>query len=628
MAAETRDIKVKVTVDSDTKGSTEAAAGLEKVDASAGKAEKGFADLKKESESLDTQLAKTKTKLRELEQELVRTGDRTTGRGSLRQRVNQERAWLRELERLSKSAAEAGVSAGAKIDFSGAFSNLKGPLIAGLVVAAVAAAPAIGAIIGGAVAGTTVGGGIAGGVIAASNDSRVRAAFHDLTREFTAEAFGGGAFVAPVVAGLHILKDEFRDLNIDEALAKGASSVPILAQGIADLVGNTMPGFNAVMDEADSFTGVFAEGLSETGVAVSSLLSDLVESEGTIEGLAFGFKVLNGSIVVTGNVLGWLGDRFHDMAVIGAKFTGGMEDIVRGAENVARSTTQVLTFGLVNLDNNHAGSAYFADVNDSLEAVTAKGYGAGNSMAKFTDIIRDAEDPTEDQAAALKKVNDEFERGIDLQASYILNQLDVEQGLQDLADQFEENGNDLSSFTDEGRENQRALIDMAREMRQVRDDQIAMHMSTEEANAALEANKQRLYEQAEAAGFSRAEIEKLIGALFAVPTVTWRVDGQYNPEVGSRYGGKKAAGGGVSAGVSYLVGDGGKAEVFTPTTNGYISPSTAQWGANMGVPGGGSGQSITPLNLYGGGLGEVVFEWLRTEIAAKGGTLAVLGLRV
>src|SRR5690242_18540458 len=102
-----REFHIKVVVDEDTKGSDRAAASLEQVDKSAGKAEKGLADLEKQSRDLDVQLARSRKAVKDLESELIKTEDRATGRGSLRSRLNQERSWLRELERLSKSAAES-----------------------------------------------------------------------------------------------------------------------------------------------------------------------------------------------------------------------------------------------------------------------------------------------------------------------------------------------------------------------------------------------------------------------------------------------------------------------------------------------------------------------------------------
>ena len=49
--------------------------------------------------------------------------------------------------------------------------------------------------------------------------------------------------------------------------------------------------------------------------------------------------------------------------------------------------------------------------------------------------------------------------------------------------------------------------------------------------------------------------------------------------VGSVFGGGKASGGAVSSGTSYLVGERG-AELFTPTSNGYITPNGAGGGGN------------------------------------------------
>lgn len=503
MAGETRDIKIKVTVDSDTKGSTEAAAGLEKVDTSAQGASKSLAGLGEQSRKLDADLAKSKARVKELRLEFAQTTDMKVF-GDLRK----EESNLRRLERVAKGiASDIKDAAGPGIlssIFEGASGGGTGPakavLIGGLVAAAATAAPALGAIIAGAVAGTVVGGGILGGVIAASNDSRVRSAFKELTSEFTAEAFGGAAFVGPVVKGIHILRDEFNNLGIGETLAKGAASVPILAQGIADLVSNVMPGFNKVMDQAEAFTVVFADGLGDTGAALSDFLESIMSSEGTIEGLHAGFKILSQVIIGTGNVLEFLAKAFHISMEAGAAFTGGMEDV---------------------LDKVPILGAAFRWANDTFEETLNVGFGAGRALHKVGDETERLTRATEEAADVWKKFNDEFERAIDLQAAYILDQLDVEDGLQKLADQFDENGNDLSSFTAEGRENQRALIDLAREMRQVRDDQIKMGMSTADADAALAANKQRLYEQAEAAGISKAAIDALIGSLFKVPKVNF-----------------------------------------------------------------------------------------------------------
>ena len=639
---DTRNIKINVTVDSDTRGSDKAAESLQKVDKSAGGAEKGLADLKKESERLDVQLAKTRTRVKDLENELVRTGDRATGRGSLRSRLNQERSWLRELERLAKSAAtklpeDLALNIPTKLDFSSIAGEGRGIAITGLVGIALAAAPAIGAIVAGAVAGTTVGGGIAGGVIAASADTRVRSAFKDLVSEFTSEAFAGGAFVGPVVEGLRILKDSFKGLNLDEALAKAASSVPILAQGIGDLVTNLMPGFNKVLDQSETFTKVFADGLSGVGWAISDMLGSLMATEGTIEGLHAGFILLEGAIGGTGNVLEFLGNVFHATVVGGAKVTGVLEDFVRGLENVAMATTRVLSFNVIGGiipfgDDVHNLSNTIRGMNDSLEGIEGVGWGAAGALAAVDKVVRESEDPTAAAAENWKKFNDEFERSIDLQADYLLSQLDIEDGLQNLADLFEENGAVLNDYTQEGRDNERALIQMAQKMRAAYEKQTELTGATGEANATLEANHQRLLDQAEAAGISREAVELLIGALFRIPKLNVMGSAVTFGPSNSTFGGglQEFATGGVVQGprgsAQLVVAHAGE-QVLTEAQqrSGYTVPSGSGMGS-MGW-GGGMGVSATPLVLNGSGLDSLVFEWLRTQIAARGGTLAVLGLK-
>ena len=619
MAGDTRDIKINVTVDSDTRGSQQAAAGLEKVDTAAGKAEGGLADLRKESEKLDVQLAKSKTKVHELEQELIRSGDRTTGRGSLRSRLNQERRWLAELEKLSKSAVGSTLDVPLKFDFAGAFegglSKVKGPAIAAIVGLAALSAPAIGAVIAGAVAGTVAGGGILGGVIAATNDSRVRAAFKDLTSEFTAEAFGGEAFVEPVVKGIGILKESFRDLNLDEALAKGASSVPILADGIAGLVTNIMPGFNDVMDKAESFTHVFADGLKGTGSALSSFLHSITQSEGTIEGLAFGFKVLNGTIVATGQFLGWLGDRFHDMVTFNAWLSGNAEDV----------------FGWVPWLGTR-----IREMNDNMEDTAAVGWKANEVVGGVGAVIREAVEPTESETEALKRLNDELFRtvmaGLEVDAAADR----VAASFMDLADSVVENGTSLDQWDQQGNKNRQTIRGLIGDLEAQRQANIDNGMAVGEANRLFEEQANALQNRLIVElGFANDEVANLIGNYKNIPTVvTTEFRAIYTESTGGYGGGehsgvgdergRKAAGGFVSAGMSYLVGE-NQAEVFTPKTNGYISPSVGAWASGMGG-GGGSSPIVISFAATGDPFLDAMIRELRKYIRVEGGDVqTVLG---
>lgn len=507
-----------------------------------------------------TEITRTRARVKELNEEFRRTGDTDVLKD-----LKRNRSVLNDLERVSREAARLGPNSRsifADFDASRTVAEARGQLILALVAAAVTVAPAVGAILAGAVAGTVAGGGIIGGVVAAAQDNRVKSAFKELVDEMTAESFGGGAFIQPTLEGIAVLKKAFQDLDLGEVFAKGASSVPILAQGIADLVSNIMPGFNEVMDQAETFTNVFAEGLGETGDALSDFLHSLMSSEGTIEGLNMGFKVLAATIIGLGNVLEFLANVFHKGVVAGAEFSGFMEDAVG----------RVPILG-----------AAFRWMNDNFEDVEATGWGSAESMKHFTDMMKDAEKPTEDVAEALKKANTEFERSIDLQAAYKLDILDVEEGLQDLAETLAENGPTLDQFTDAGRDNQRELIGMAKEMRQVRDDQIAMGQSTESANATLAINKERLYALAEQAGISRAAVDLLVGSLFSVPSVvtTSIVVRTFNPNTGLE--GRRAAGGPVGPG-DWLVGENGP-EILSMGRgqSGYVWPSTGGYRGSAGT---------------------------------------------
>lgn len=611
MADDVRNIRVNVTVDSDTRGSDQAAAGLEKIDKSAGKAQGGLADLTKESEKLDVQLAKSKTKLRELEQELIRSADRTTGKGSLRQRVNQERSWLRELERLSKSAAETVVNVGSKSSSSGGgmgrMSLMNPSVIAGISTAVGVAGPALAAMVGGVIAGAIGTVGVAGGLVMAAHNPEVKSAAGAMWDSVQAEFFRGtDAMTEPAIESMAILQKAFQEMKVPEAFALIADEMPVIADGFGDMGKNIMPGFNAALSRMGPYADAAHDGLAGMGSALGDFMDDVTASPGAVLGLRMTFAALSGTVALVGKEIKFASDAFAGVLLMGAKL--GQLDIIK-----------ILSLG--------ASDKPSKEIQAAFDALGPSSNNATDGLEGFISALRGLGGPTTGAAEAMKQLNDEFERSIDLKASFMLDMLDVEQGLQDLADGFADNGTDLSAFTDVGRDNQRALIGLAREMRGVRDDQINLGTSTEIANAALEANHQRLLDQAEAAGISRAAVELLIGALFAVPTLPFQQTATgYNPETGSRYGGKNAAGGYVSAGSSVLVGE-YRPEVFTPATNGYISSSVGAWASGMGGGGGGgTTQVVLSWRPTGDKLLDAILSQIRAEVSKQGGDMALLGL--
>jgi hypothetical protein len=523
-----------------------------------------------------------------------------TGDQSLLGDLRRERSWLAEL---AKMAGGAGAAAGK--GFSSAFEGVasKPALYGALIAGAALAAPAVGAIIAGAIGGTFVGAGMAGGIIAATNDSRVRSAWAEFSDRMSAEAFGATAFVEPVVQGIHILRDAFQELEIGDTFAKAASSVPILAEGIAGMVTNLMPGLNDLLDDSAGFTTVFAEGLSETGRALSNFMTSISESEGTMEGLAYGFMFLNGFIVGTGNFLQALGDTFHWLAEQGSVVTGAMEDITAWIPVVSDS---------------------WAWMNDNLEKTVSVGPVVASHVKAVERVLRDVVDPTEEVVDVLHELNEGFEKFISLQASLIGNQIDVAESIDNVTETLERNGTTLDINTAAGRENQRALIDAAREARQLRDDQIKLGVATSEADAQLALNKEALMKQAEAAGISRWEIEKLIGKLYEVPAlpVLYSPIGTAPQHILDAK--QRADGGPMSAGEPYWVGEEGP-ELVVPKRPGFVLPH----GVSMGSDGARAGGGSVDITIRSGGseLDDLLVRILSKAIQIRGGDGSAIGIR-
>lgn len=649
------DLELHVATTADSKGLKQAADDLDDTKRSSDKLGGSFKETGKESEKLgdslhhtgdesgyvDRRIKELEGHIKELGREFDRTGDKDVFRSIRKDRgelgnLRRIRGEIEDLADGAKTAATEVTRVGAGLlsfdspgllQFGVALSPILAPAVA--VVAS-----AIGGAIAGAVVGTTTGAGMLGGILAASKDSRVRAAARDFGDTISAEFFGGpgsAAFVDPIIKSLGILKADFTSLHLDEAFAKAAPSLETLAHGIGDMAKNFMPGFNKALDKSGVFTDIFAHGLADTGDALGDMLTSMTESEGATEGLRGLFVLLNGTLREGGDVIGWLSDRFHDYVGFADWATGilqhswagqitslgHMDDWHKNMHNIAGGDT----VNRLTRFNRSVVELILRLKEAGLHASTAAG--GFDSMGTAADLATQA---TGRLKAGLSVLHREF---LDAKDAAI----NEEQAIDDLARSFDENGKSLDVHTDKGRNNLRALEDVARGAADAAQKTYDQTHSVEKANAVYETYREELYDTLIAAGKTRAEAKKLVDTWLGMPAtvttnvvtnlITRKLTGEEAREALSAGAHHRASGGPVMAGIPYTVGERGT-ETFVPSTNGTILPH----GAGMtGRP------SARPLNVTISGdiftaqLMDALIRALRNQIQAQGGTLAVLGIR-
>lgn len=469
-----------------------------KTDTAAGAARDYTADLK----TLEARIEASRAKIRALGVEFVATQDKMLGRD-----LRSERGILRQLERIradladatdvgvdaqlgrvAQAAAQAGGRAGGA--FASGFlrnighlpSQTRGVLLVGVVGGLAALSPVIGAAVSGAVIGAVGAGGIAGGIAAASRDPRVRTAAAEFSATIAEEFFSGGqAFVQPTVAALHILQDAFSDLDLGDSWARVAPYVTEIAEGIAGMGREFMPGFNRALDKAGPALGILADRLPQIGDALGDMLTDISESKGALEGWAYTLQLVEDTIRVTGTVLGWLGDRFHEAVRFAAWFSGVLEDIP-----------------LPWMDQNMAG------LNDKFEEILA-------ASGRATEGLRQHGSGVRDLVGRYMELSQTFEDYLGFALGVDQANLRVAENLLRLKQTLRENGKDWREATEAGQANRQALLNMVAALIEQREATIRAGGSAHDATAQFEAQLNTLQELAVKAGISRDALRDLVG---------------------------------------------------------------------------------------------------------------------
>lgn len=440
---------------------------------------------------LQGQIRDTGKRMEDLARQINRTSDEAE-KNNLFKTLNKESANLRRLKKLDAllpkpaDLASAGKKAGQEIG-AGINGGLSESLRAlgpvgksfaigiGLQIASVAGPFVTAAVAGAITAG--VGLGIAGlGAAIAAQDNRVKAAAHSLAdtvkAEFTAAA---EPMVQPLVRSLGKLETAGAALapQFRELFAASAPGLEKFTDGLIGLVNNIMPGLRKAVFAAGPVIERLAADLPGLGSSISKFFRDVAQSQGAVDGLSDLVKALGAFIETAGFAIEAGSNMYAIFRDLVTLDFGGIADTVTGTQKAMKP---------LKTETQQVGEAARL---------------AAADIAGFAQAVRDQ------QRAVLSALNAQigFEDAIDRAAEAAKNG---------------KKGIDVNTAA--GRENKRALLDIAAAAQAYAEQILETSGDTDAATAATERGRKKFLETAAAMKVPKAEAKALADQLFGIPT--------------------------------------------------------------------------------------------------------------
>jgi len=610
-------IHLDVVATAHSRGLKDAERDLRGLRGEADKTGKSFQRTSDETFNLDREIVRAQHEMRRLNDEFKRTGDM-----NLVTHMRRQRAELNEFLRAAgRAAPKIGDTIGSgMLDFGGRGIRPVHALIGALVAAVAMAAPTIGAMIAGAVTGAVGLGGVVGGIIAASKSPAVRTAAKNFAEHVSSSFFQmGDQFVEPLVGAFDILRQGWDDLNFEQAFESVAGYVDDIAHGIAGFGRNFMGGFAQALKNAGPILELLRIELPRLGSALGYMFERMSRGQGTVEGFVFFMRTLQATIQGVGNIIGWLTDRFHEML------------------NIERTVFEFL--GRI---PGNPMKEFFTEFASRIEQLQDEANTGGQALNYMGRELQNSAGDAQATADAVNKLNDALfeQQNRTLAASNAT--LAYEGDMIRMKESVDEHGTSLRRNTEAGNQNRVMINNLISDLIRERDAAIeAAQGNTQKVNAAKKKYNeqiQKLQELLVKLGFEKAEIARIINAYKAIPTqVTTKIIQDYQTRgvpagehsgvrIGETRG--RAVGGPIWPG-SWKVGEHGPEYMrINADGTGYVYPERGS-SRNSGSGGGSlsAASAGRPVIVSGGGLGELVYDWLVREVRRRGGTLAVLGLR-
>ncbi len=410
----------------------------------------------------------------------------------------------RKMRRVSDSAKKTGNDAGLNlgkglINGVGAFSpklaaqltnafeaagSAAGPVLAASLVAV---SPLIGASISGAVLGGAGAGGVIGGILLASRDARVQTAGAALGQNLlTGLEQKSSTFIEPIMRAFDEIDATVTELdgNLSSIFANASRYVEPLTRGLTNFLEPVIRGLDEAIAAAGPAIAAIESGLGEVGDAVGSVFHDLSDN-GEEAGLALAvvFHGIAESVRLVGTVINGLTEAFGFLADVAEK----------------------------------VGATKLFGGEDELAALREKMAALNESTVTTTSGFERATDVTYDYEAGVKAAQDAIKQLTEDQQSLYDATTNVGKAYADAREALKDNGKTLSANSEKGRENRKALSDLATALRRQYEETLAVNGEGPRTQRIADGNRQKFISMAHSMGLSSAAARDLADKILGIP---------------------------------------------------------------------------------------------------------------
>lgn len=509
-------------------------------------------------------------------------------------KLNTSRGLLDGLVPKPAEVAAAGSSAGTSFlaGFAQSASQVGplGPVAAGM---GLYLAPLLGANVAAGVLGGAGAGGVIGGLALASRDSRVKAAAKSLGEDLLASLDkSAGAFVPAMLAGINQIRAEFKkvDKDLTSIFDNSARFVKPLITGLSGLVEGLLDGVEKAVAGAQPVIDALARNLPRIGDALGDVFADLSDN-GPEAAVALGqlFDIIEIGVRTVGVAVNGLTELYGLLAGSGVLGTKAQQEWI--AYKVAADAAAVGSSGLAGQQQILADKTEEAakaakeqekairDANAALRATIDPLFG-----------FLDAQDQVTEKQKALNEVLKKHKPN---SAEAAAATRDLAAAALDLKERASEVGTTadgkltpaLRRVLEQARLDKNEIAAVERQLRAARGELDKYDGTNANATVTVQTKQAAAAIRAILAQYNKVRDKTVI---LTVATVNKANVGRLGPQIERR-----AHGGPVAAGVPYVVGDGGRPEVFVPQTNGRIEPSVAAFARSSSSGGMAAGGTLT-----------------------------------
>jgi len=398
---------------------------------------------------------------------------------------------------------------------SQAWANVPVEAKAAIVGAGLAMATLLASAVGAALNAlllAAIGGAVLAGVVAlaAKSSNVVQAAFADvfqpIGKQITSLAQGAEG---PLVASARVFGAAWTQVSEDVrgAIADILPVIKPLAEGIAGLGVNAMPGFRDAVKASVPVLKELARDLPLIGEAASEMFASFARGgDGAVKGMRAVATIVGGTLIIIGDVVEALSKRFD-------QFTNNLETVTVGLSKIP------------GIGKAFEGAAdFWQNFNNGADgaviSLTATGEAADDAAL---GMGRQAE-ATSAAARAAQQLSRNLDDLINTELGAKEASINFEAALDAITESAKENGRSLDITNAKGRANAETLLSGVRAAEAKRLADIALAggenasaAAIDRANAAYQAQVEQIRATARAAGFTEAEINNLIGTLNRIP---------------------------------------------------------------------------------------------------------------